>query len=149
MMCMYMHSTHAHALHKRTSLPTPPRAAERSMAVIMAATAAARPPTVDLRPLAAMAATSERPARVGVSTGQYVAAGWLGERVAELEVSGRPRTLRRREEVVVHGTPTGESNPAATSKSWWQGPPQGGSDRTVSTPPYGHCSHSHGRAAVR
>jgi hypothetical protein len=90
-----MHSTHAHALHKRTSLPTPPRAAERSMAVIMAATAAARPPTVDLRPLAAMAATSERPARVGVSTGQYVAAGWLGERVAELEVSGRPRTLPR------------------------------------------------------
>ena len=114
-----MHSTHAHALHKRTSLPTPLRAAERSMAVIMAATAAARPPTVDLRPLAAMAATSERPARVGVSTGQYVAAGWLGERVAELEVSGPRLTLRRREEVVVHGPPTGESNPAATSYSWW------------------------------
>ena len=37
---MYMHSTHAHALHKRTSLPTPLRAAERSMAVIMAAIAA-------------------------------------------------------------------------------------------------------------
>ena len=54
---MYMHSTHAHALHKRTSLRTPPRAAERSMAVVMAATAAARPPTVDLRPLAAMAAS--------------------------------------------------------------------------------------------
>ena len=82
---MYMHSTHAHALHKRTSLRTPPRAAERSMAVVMAATAAARPPTVDLRPLAAMAATSERPARVGMGTGQYVAAGWLGGRAAEFE----------------------------------------------------------------
>ena len=105
------------------------------MAVVMAATAATRPPTVDLRPLAAMAATSERPARVGVGSSQHMAMGWLGERVAEFEVSGRPRTLRRREEVVVHGTPTGESNPAATSKSWWQGPPQGGSDRTVSTPP--------------
>ena len=71
------------------------------MVVIMAAAAAARPPTVDLRPLAAMAATSERPARVGVSTGQYVAAGWLGERVAELEVSGRPRTLQRRKELAL------------------------------------------------
>ena len=71
------------------------------MAVIMSATAAARPPTVDLRPLAAMAATSERPARVGVSTSQCVAAGWLRERVAELEASGPPGTLRRREQVVV------------------------------------------------
>ena len=83
-----MHSTHAHVLHKHTSLPTPLRAAERSMAVIMSATAAARPPTVDLRPLAAMAATSERPARVGVSTSQYVAAGRLGGRGSEFE---RPR----------------------------------------------------------
>ena len=82
-----MHGTYAHALHKRTSLPKSPRAAERSMAVIRAATAAARPPTVDLRPLAAMAATSERPARVGVSTSQYVATGWLGERVTEFELS--------------------------------------------------------------
>ena len=73
-----MHSTHAHALHKRTSLPTPLRAAERSMAVIMAATAAARPPTVDLRPLAAMAATSERPAMVGVSTSQSRGRGVAG-----------------------------------------------------------------------
>lgn len=75
-------------------LLTPLRAAERSMAVIMAVVAAVPRPTVDLRPLAAMAATSERPARVGVSTSQYVAAGWLGERVAELEISGPPRTLR-------------------------------------------------------
>ena len=73
-----MHSTHAHALHKRTSLPTPLRAAERSMAVIMAAAAATRPPTVDLRPLAAIAATSERPAMVGVSTSQSRGRGVAG-----------------------------------------------------------------------
>ena len=87
---MYMHSTHAHALHKRTSLRTPPRAAERSMAVVMAATAAARPPTVDLRPLAAMAATSERPARVGVGTGER---GLRGGR-AEASLSSSSRSGR-------------------------------------------------------
>ena len=102
------------------------------MAAAAIVAVAARAPAVDVRPLAAMAAAIERPARVGVGSSQHMAMGWLGERVAEFEVSGRPRTLRRREEVVVHGTPTGESNPAATSKSWWQGPPQGGSDRTVS-----------------
>jgi len=58
------------------------------MAAATAAAAAARPPTVDLPPLAAMAATSERPARVGVSTSQYVAAGRLGGRGSEFE---RPR----------------------------------------------------------
>ena len=63
------------------------------MAVIMSAIAAARPPTADLRPLAAMAATSERPARVGVSTSQYVVVGWLDGSVAEFEPRRLPHGL--------------------------------------------------------
>ena len=96
-----MGSTHACEPQKHTSLEAPPRAAERTVAASAAVAVRPRPPVIDLRPLAAMAATSERPARVGVSTGQYVAAGWLGERVAELEVSGRPRTLQRRKELAL------------------------------------------------
>ena len=63
-----MHGTHAHAPHERTSLMTPPQTVETSVAV--AAAAAARPPAFYRRPLAAMATTSERPARVGVGTGE-------------------------------------------------------------------------------
>ena len=61
----------------------------------------------------------------------------------------RPRlTLRRREEVVVHGTPTGESNPAATSNSWWQGPPLGHSQTPRRSRHPAHMSHSHGSSVV-
>ena len=48
---------------------------------------------------------------------------WLA--AFEFEASSLLLTSRRCEEVGVHGTPTGESNPAATSTSWWQGPPLG------------------------
>ena len=79
------------------------------------------------RPCPSMAALIERPVpvRVRVGTSENVTDRWLGERVAEFEARLQPLTLRRCEEVVVHGTPTGESNPAATSMSWWQGPPLG------------------------
>ena len=60
----------------------PSQAAERLIAAAAMAAVAARPPAVDLRPLAAMEMAIKRPARVGVGTGQYVAAGWLGGRVA-------------------------------------------------------------------
>ena len=83
--CMYMHATYAHALHERTSLEAPPRAVERLVAVATAVAACARPPTVEPRPSVAKAATIERPVRVEEGTGQHVAAGWLGERVAEFE----------------------------------------------------------------
>ena len=55
------------------------------MAAAAVAVMAARPPAVDLWPLAAMAAASERPARVGEGTGECVVMGWLGARVAEFE----------------------------------------------------------------
>ena len=67
---MYMHMTYAHASHGRTSVGSPPRAAERSVVEAAVAAVAARPPAVDLRPLATMATASERPARVGVGTGE-------------------------------------------------------------------------------
>ena len=67
------------------------------------------------------AAAVERPVRVRVGTSENVADRWLGEKVAEFEAWLQQRC----EELVVHGTPTGESNPAATSSSWWQGPPLG------------------------
>ena len=77
------------------------------------------------RPCPSMAALIERPVpvRVRVGTSENVTDRWLGERVAEFEARLQPLTLRRCEEVVVvHGTPTGESNPAATSAA-------GGKDR--------------------
>ena len=58
--------------------------------------------------------------RVEEGTRQHVIVGRLRERGAEFEAWLQPRTLRRREDVLVHVTPTGESNPAATSYSWWQ-----------------------------
>ena len=52
---MYMHMTYEHTSHERTSVESPPRVAERMVAEAAVAAVAARPPAVDLRPLAAMA----------------------------------------------------------------------------------------------
>ena len=66
---MHMHSMRAHALHKRTSVGTPWRAAERFVAAAAAMAAAPRAPVVVPQPSLATAATSERPERVGEGTG--------------------------------------------------------------------------------
>ena len=66
---MYMHSMRARALHKRTSVGTPRRAAERLVAAAAAMAAAPWTPAIVPLPSLATAATSERPERVGEGTG--------------------------------------------------------------------------------
>jgi len=73
-----MHGTYAHAPHKRTSLGSPRRAAERSKAAASAMAASPRTLTVEPRPSAAMAATIERPMVVGVGSGEHVDTGLAG-----------------------------------------------------------------------
>ena len=146
---MYMHATYAHAPQKRTSLQAPLPAAETLVAATTVAAASPGPRTVEPRLPVAKAATIERPVRVEEGTRQHVIMGRLGERGAEFEAWLQPRTSRRREEVVVHGTPTGESNPAATSYSWWQGPPLGHARMPRRDRHMTHMSHSHGRPAMQ
>ena len=74
--------------------PRPPRWPDEGVA-------SPRSRSVEPQPSVAKEAMSERPVRVREGTGEHVDVGWLGERVAELEVSGRPRTLRRREELAL------------------------------------------------
>ena len=120
-----MHMTYAHAPHERTSLVTPRWAAEMLVAAVAAWRARPRPRAIEPRPSVAKAATIERPVRVGEGSGQRAVVRGLCGRGTEFESWRRPRTYGRREKGVVHGTPIGESNPAATSSSWWQGPPLG------------------------
>ena len=63
-----MHSMQACAVHKRTSVGTPRRAAERLVAAAAAMGAAPRTPAVVPLPSIATAATSERPERVEEGT---------------------------------------------------------------------------------
>ena len=56
---------HALAPHARTSLGTPLRAAERSVVAAAVAATAPRPLAMEPRPSLAMAATIERPVRLG------------------------------------------------------------------------------------
>ena len=67
--CVYVHATYAHALHKRTSLRKPLQTMERSVAVAVAVEVRPRPPAVEPRPSVAKSATRERPVRVGEGTG--------------------------------------------------------------------------------
>ena len=83
-----MHMTYAHTSHERTSVESPPRVAERMVAEAAVAAAAARPPAVDLQPLAAMATASERPARVGVGTGERGLQGGRAEGSLRLSAGG-------------------------------------------------------------
>ena len=64
-----MYSMRAHALHKRTSVGTPRRAAERFVAAAAAMAAAPKTRAVVPQPSLATAATIERPERVGEGTG--------------------------------------------------------------------------------
>ena len=144
---MYMHATYAHAPQKRTSLQAPLPAAETLVAAATVAAASPGPRTVEPRLPVAKAATIERPVRVEESTRQHAIVGRLGERGAEFEAWLQPRTSRRREEVVVHGEPH-PSNPAATSNSWWQGPPLGLSQTPRRSRHPAHMSHSHGSPVV-
>ena len=98
---MYMHAKYAHALHERTSLGKPRRTVERSVAVAAAVAARPRPPAVEPRPSASMAATNERPVRVGEGTGEHMAVGWLKGKGTEFELRRLPRTFRRREELLL------------------------------------------------
>ena len=66
---------HALAAHKRTSLGTPPRAAERS--TVAAAAIVAAPRTAAMEPWlpAALEVKIERPVRLGVSSGEHMDVG--------------------------------------------------------------------------
>ena len=122
---MHVRGTCALVLQKRTSIAKLLPIVERLVVVVTAAAASPRPQIVEPRPSPSMAATIERPVRVGDSIGEHVNMWVAGQEEHCVRALVQPRTSRRREEVLVHGTPTGESNPAATSSSWWQGPPLG------------------------
>ena len=64
-----MHGTYARELQQRTSLGTPIPAAKRAVAAAVVAAATAQRPVVQQQPMAAMAAQSERPVRVGMGSG--------------------------------------------------------------------------------
>ena len=82
---MHVHRSYADAPHKRTSVGTPPRAAERVVLAAAGAGAPPRPASIEPRPLAAAATTTERPVRLGECTSEHVTVGQLGGRVTEFE----------------------------------------------------------------
>ena len=69
MRCVYEHGMQARAPLKRTLVETPPQAAERLVSAAVVLIAAPRTPAEEPRPSAAIAATIERPVRVGEGTG--------------------------------------------------------------------------------